>query len=69
MIHIICSRLSTWYQNLKVNETHFRGINSGINFDINDSPSKTHQLFYPTVISKSGNAQNSIKPLNRKNCW
>ena len=48
-------------ENLKANETHFRGINSRVVFEIHESSFQKHQLFYPSVISLSGNAKIVLK--------
>ena len=40
---------------LKVNKTHFKGLNSGKLLEIDDSSSNLHQHFYPIVVSSSGN--------------
>ena len=50
MQHTLC-----FCENLNVNQTHFKGVNSGQFLEIDDSPDKRHQLFGANVISSSGN--------------
>ena len=47
--------LNALFENLKVNQTHFKGVNSGQFLEMHDSPNKRHQLFGANVISSTGN--------------
>ena len=55
------------YENLKVNQTHFEGVNSGIFLEIHDSPKKRHQMFGTTVISSSGNVKYNFTFFSKRN--
>ena len=42
-------------ENRKVNQTHFKGVDSGQFLEIHDAPNTRHQLFRANVISSTGN--------------
>ena len=43
------------FENRKVNQTHFKGVDSGQFLEIHDAPNTRHQLFRANVISSTGN--------------